>query len=163
MDRFHIETKIVIQSSIDKVWNVLVDFTNYEKWNAFIPSASGKLSVGSILDITMHPPGEKTQKYKVKILHVADKKNLQWLGHFIIPGLIDGHHTFELHQMDNNETLLIHKETFRGLVVPFVWKRFLNTKLRAGLELLNEGLKLYVESTKDFGSPKSRSTSEKDI
>lgn len=144
--KYEINTKIEIHVPLSDVWNALIEFSEYERWNTFVPSISGELSKGAILNIILHVPNEKKQKYKVKILEIQEKQILQWLGHFIIPGLIDGNHIFQLQHLSDNKTLFIQKESFKGILVPFVWKYYLNTKLRAGFVQLNEGLKKHVEN-----------------
>ncbi len=144
--KYFIETQIIINAPITQVWQALTDFTNYDKWNPFIPKISGILKPNEILRIKIQVPGEKTKNYKVKLLQVTAPTTLHWLGHFMIYGLIDGRHSYELQHIDINKTLLIQYENFRGILVPFVWRNFLNSKLRIGFVLSNEGLKNYVEA-----------------
>lgn len=146
MAKYYLETQKEIQAPLEKVWLELTSFQNYHLWNAFIPEISGDFKVGSILDIVIKVPDEKEKKYKVKLQNIKNNHSFSWLGHFIFPGIIDGHHVFEIHALNANSSLLIHKEHFSGILVPFVWNSFLNTKLRSGFEILNAGLKKYLEN-----------------
>lgn len=143
---YQIHTQIEIEAPAEKVWNVLTDFTGYKKWNLFIPSVSGQLVQGALLDILITVPNSKSQKYKVKILQLQENKMLRWLGHFKLPGLVDGDHIFEIQALANNRTLFIQRERFNGVLVPFLWNFYINSKLRSGFIVLNEGLKNYLES-----------------
>lgn len=140
-----LHTEAMIEAPQSKVWQVLIDFESYSRWNGFIPLAEGQLAQGEVLKIIIHPPGAKPQQYKVSIINLVSGRQLDWLGHFGLPGLIDGHHVICLRQVADNRTLLIHREKFAGLLVPFVWGSFLNVKLRAGFVLMNENLKRFVE------------------
>lgn len=140
-----IHTEIVIEAPPSRVWQALVDFENYPRWNQFIPMAQGQLAQAAVLKILIHPPGGRSQHYNVRVVNIVPGSQLDWLGHFGLPGLIDGHHVFCLQQVAANRTLLIHREKFVGLLVPFVWQSFLNVKLRAGFILMNETLKRFIE------------------
>ena len=145
MLKFLIETDIVISAPTQSVWNVLTDISKYAEWNPFIPYAQGDLNLGSKISILIHPLGIKNQKYKVKITDLNRPRVFSWRGHFLVPGLIDGNHTFELASLSERETKLIHREVFTGALVPFVWKSFIIPRLKPGFGALNESLKQYVE------------------
>ncbi len=138
-------TRIEINSSAAIVWGVLTDLKNYPAWNPFIPAAEGDLTPGATLRIKIKPPGREAQPYRVKILEIAPQKEFRWLGHFHVPGLIDGEHLFELNAIGPNKTELVQREYFRGLLVPLTWSSFLNTHLREGFEALNRSLKTVAE------------------
>lgn len=148
VSKYRLETEVIINASVSDVWRVLIDFPNYKNWNSFIPKASGEPQLDSILKIVMQPLGEKSQNYKVKITELESEKRFSWLGHFIIPGLIDGHHFFELVSLEENQTKLIQSENFRGILIPFVWNSFIIPKLKPCFGALNTELKEYLEKEK---------------
>lgn len=147
MTRYYLKTEIIINVPVEKVWEALVDFQKYDQWNQFIPRVEGELALGSVLKVKIKVPNEKVKNYKVSVQKIIKNEIFGWLGHFLIPNIIDGHHSFQLKVIDENSTLLIHEEYFKGLLVPFVWNSYLNTKLRSGFEILNLGLKKYLEKT----------------
>jgi hypothetical protein len=138
-------TQVEIDSSADAVWAILMDFAGYASWNPFIPSVEGEAREGELLRIKIKPPDDKAQDYRVRILKIERPREFRWLGHFHMPGLIDGEHVFEIESLAPNKIRLVQRECFRGLLVPLVWKSFLNTRLRQGFEELNRGLKLRAE------------------
>ena len=140
-----IYTQIEIKSSPGVVWRILTDFANYPSWNPFIPKAEGELREGAWLRIKIRPPDRKAQDYRVKILKIEEAKEFRWLGHFHMPGLIDGEHLFEINPAGENTVQFVQREYFRGILVPLTWKSFLNTYLRQGFEALNESLKNIAE------------------
>ena len=139
-----IHTSIIINSPRDKVWGALSDFSTYQKWNTLVPSASGNLSSGSYLEVLVSLPQSKTMHYQVKITKVQKTETLQWLGHYKFPGLFDGHHRYHLKALDSHCTELIHEETFRGILVFFVWG-YLKPKFIQRFNEANTQVKFYVD------------------
>ncbi len=138
-------TEITLPYSKEAVWKALTDFPNYCNWNSFLPSIHGPLQEKSFLQLKMVPPGQSPQNVTVEIIRLEPGVELSWLGHFkSIPGLIDGTHTFYLKSLSTHETQLIHREKFRGILVPFVWNYFLNRYLRQGFEDMNSALLKYL-------------------
>lgn len=149
-----VHTSVVINAPIALVWKALSDFSEYNLWNSLVPNASiipgslDKLSVGTRLKIEVSLPQRKElYYYTVEVTGFEDGKFLQWLGHFKIPGLVDGRHSYRLGLLDENVTELIHEETFVGFLIPFVWnsmgpqflQRFSESNLR---------LKKFIENSK---------------
>ena len=142
-------TRIEIRSPAEVVWRILTDLEGYAAWNPFIPEAKGELRVGALWRIKIQPHGREAQNYRVRILKIEDRKELRWLGHFHVRGLIDGEHLFEIRPLGRDRIEFIQLEYFRGLLVPLVWKRFLNTHLRKGFEALNQSLKMVAERSSE--------------
>lgn len=140
-----IYTQIEIKSSPRVVWRILTDFANYPSWNPFIPRVEGELREGALLRIKIRPPSRKAQDYRVKILKIEEPREFRWLGHFLMPGLIDGEHLFEINPVGENKIKFVQREYFSGILVPLTWKSFLNTYLRQGFEELNQSLKNIAE------------------
>jgi hypothetical protein len=140
-------TEIQINAPLCDVWRALADFNHYEKWNPFITKAQGELKPNAMVNIVIRPPGKKAQNARVALLKVDPEKELRWLGHFLsIPGLIDGEHIFAIETSSDGSVRLIHREYFRGVLVPFVWPIFLNTHMREGFEAFNLSLKKLLEN-----------------
>lgn len=140
-----IHTRIEIESPVEVVWDVLTDTAAYPAWNPFIPRAEGELRTGSTLRIDIQTPGRKPQPYRVRVTGLEPPRAFSWLGHFHVPGLIDGDHRFELRPLSARRVEVLQWERFGGLLVPFVYGSFLNTHLRAGFEALNRSLKQVAE------------------
>lgn len=138
-------TEIEIKAPVQRVFRILTDLAHYEQWNPFIVKAEGRVHPGENLRVRIRPPGAREQPYVVRVLSVEQDREFRWLGHMLWRGILDGEHVFELLSLPGNRTKLIHREQFRGVLVPFVWRAFLNTKMRAGFESLNHGLKAASE------------------
>jgi len=79
----NIQTEILINTDITKVWDVLMNFDNYPKWNPFITSISGEPKLGSRLTVSIKPPGGKGMTFKPRVLAFETNKELRWLGHLL--------------------------------------------------------------------------------
>lgn len=138
-------TEVTIAAPAERVFRVLVDVARYAEWNPLIVSAQGKVAPGERLDIRIRPPGKRDQPYVVEVVRLVPEREFVWLGHMKMKGILDGLHFFELHPEGPDRVRVVHREEFRGLLVPVVWRVFLNTRMRDGFEALNQRLKECAE------------------
>lgn len=115
----HISTEIIINASIDKVWDDLTDFTRYPDWNPFIRKINGKIIKGNIIEVTFQTQGSDPVVFTPEIILYEENNILQWEGKLFLPGIFTGRHTFQLVLIEKNKTKLIQKEDFNGILVPF--------------------------------------------
>ena len=139
----NIQTEILINTDITKVWDVLMNFNNYPKWNPFITSISGEPKLGRRLTVSIKPPGGNGMTFKPNILTLEANKEFRWKGKLGINGIFDGEHYFILESVDKDITKFIHGEKFSGLLVPFVSKML--DKTHKGFQLMNESIKKECE------------------
>jgi hypothetical protein len=140
-----ISTSIDINASAQKVWQILLDFSAYEQWNPFIRSIGGQAIEGSPLQVQIQPPGGQRMAFKAKVLSAQPGREFRWLGHFILPGLFDGEHCFQLEALGENQVRLTHSERFSGLFLPLL-AQSLDTNVRQGFEAMNQALKSRAEA-----------------
>ncbi len=139
----NIQTEILILADTAKVWDVLMNFDSYPKWNPFITSIIGEPKLGSRLTVSINPPGGKGMTFKPNILTLEANKEFRWKGKLGINGIFDGEHYFILESVDKDITKFIHGEKFSGLLVPFVGKML--DKTQKGFQLMNESIKKECE------------------
>ena len=135
----NIQTEIVIHADLTKVWDVLMNFDSYPKWNPFITSISGEPKLGKRLTVTINPPGGKGMTFKPNILTLESNKEFRWKGKLGISGIFDGEHYFILEFLEKDKTKFIHGEKFSGLLVPLLGKML--DKTQKGFQLMNESIK----------------------
>lgn len=150
----HLVTEVSIQASAADVWAVLMDFQSYPKWNSFIPSLKGDPKVGQVVEATLQPAGNKPMVIKPVVRIYEPEKHFAWKGKFLIRGIFDGEHHFELKAVSPTETILVQHEYFSGILVPFL-KKMLKEDTRQGFEAMNAGLKAEAEAR-----VKSRATAQ---
>jgi len=139
----NIQTEILINTDITKVWDVLMNFDNYPKWNPFIISISGEPKLGTRLTVSIKPPGGKEMTFKPKFLNLESNREFRWKGKLGINGIFDGEHYFILESLDKDITKFIQGEKFSGLLVPLVGKML--DKTQKGFQLMNESIKKECE------------------
>lgn len=135
----NIQTEILINTDITKVWDVLMNFDSYPKWNPFITSISGEPKLGNRLTVSINPPGGKGMTFKPTILSLESNKEFRWKGKLGINGIFDGEHYFILEFLENDKTKFIHGEKFSGLLVSLLGKML--DKTQKGFQLMNEAIK----------------------
>ncbi|HYX15632.1 MAG TPA: SRPBCC domain-containing protein [Nostoc sp.] len=139
-----IYTEIEIQASDEQVWNLLTDFASFPRWNLFIRQISGSLNEGAQLTVHFQPPGTDIMTFRPTVITVEPNRKLCWSGHFLIPGLLIGEHSFIIEPLASDRVRFIQQESFHGLLVPLLARR-LNIGVRQGFEAMNQTLKTKAE------------------
>jgi len=139
-----LRTTTNIDASPEVVWEILTDFQAYGEWNPFIREIEGVAQKGARLRVRMTPPEGKAMNFKPVVQSAEPALELRWLGRLWLPRLFDGEHVFELEPDADGSTRLTQRETFRGVLVPFL-AHSLNTNIRLAFEQMNQALKERAE------------------
>ena len=139
-----IVTEIEIAAPTERVWDILVTFEQFGDWNPFIQKISGEVKEAKRLTVSIVQPGTKGMTFKPTVTRVVPGQELRWLGRFLLPGLFDGEHRFEIHPLTEKSVRFVQRENFGGLLVPLLWKS-LDTKTRQGFNDMNAALKHRAE------------------
>jgi len=139
-----LKTQIAINATPQKVWSVLTNFANYPNWNPFIKQLTGNVAVGNKIKARLQPEGQKGMVFTPTVLSFEVNKRFSWQGHFIIPGLFDGEHIFELIDNGNGTTTFIQRENFKGILIPML-KKMIDGPTKQGFEAMNQKLKELAE------------------
>ena len=114
-----IRTEIIINTSSDKVWNVLTNFSAYPDWNPFIRSLEGKAIKDTRLVATLHLKDRKPMVFKPVVTVSDDKKKFEWLGTTPL-NVVNGRHYFILEEISEKQVKFVHGEQFTGILArPF--------------------------------------------
>ena len=127
------------------VWRVLVDFQSFPEWNPLIRKIAGEAAPGARLRVTIQPPECSPMTFAPTVLVCEPWRELRWRGRVLIPGLLDGEHSFSLEALDAGRVRFVHAEIFSGLLVPFFGRML--EKTRRGFKDMNLALKLRVEKS----------------
>ena len=133
-----ITTHITLTASVEQVWTTLTALSDYHRWNPFITSAAGVLTVGERLDITVQPPRARSMRFRPWVTAIEEHAYIEWLGSLAVPGMFDGRHSFTLTPLTRGRTLLQQSETFSGALVPFSGSTLSRT--RDGFTAMNGAL-----------------------
>ena len=137
-------SEIEIESTPERVWEVLTGFASYAEWNPFIRLITGKLEAGWKLEVHFASAGKREVVFRPKVLKVEAGREIRWLGHLILPWIFDGEHIFEIAPAEGSGVRFIQRENFTGLFVPLFWKE-LDINTRRGFNEMNRALKRRVE------------------
>ena len=142
-----IETRLLIDASKEDIWRVLTDFDAYPRWNTFVKSISGDPVLGAKLCVRICLKGDKCMAFKPTVLEVVDNTHLSWNGALLFSALFNGTHQFTLNEQPNGQVEFIHKEDFKGWIVPLLWSKISSDTL-SGFERFNQELKQEIERQK---------------
>ncbi len=140
----YITSEIEIAAPCADVWQCLTDFAAYPDWNPFIHKIEGKPGLGEALKADIQMANGKIMEFRPKLIEFEPQRKLTWLGHFLMSGLFDGRHEFELAQNQDGTTMFRQSEYFSGILVPLFGRGF-DDKLRNSFQQMNKALKARVE------------------
>lgn len=123
-----------------KVWQILTEFSEYNKWNPFVREIEGTPKVGSRLKIHLHTSKGKIRTYRPHVTKVEPDKELRWYGKSILPGIFNGERIFTLESISKDQTKFMHKEVFTGILVDLLGNRLDKDMLDSFTEM-NEAIK----------------------
>jgi hypothetical protein len=140
----YLETRIEINASPEKVWQVLTDFKNYPSWNPFIKSLEGEMIIGRNFNVRIEPPEAQGMSFNPVLLAFEPNNEFRWKGKLFVKGLFDGEHQFKLLKKLDGSTTFIQSEKFSGILVP-LFSKMIDNNTRKGFELMNEKIKEIAE------------------
>ena len=140
-----INTEIEIAATPERVWSILMDFIAYPQWNPFIRSINGAVKTGERLKIFIQPTGGKGMTFRPTVLVALPNQELRWLGHFLLPGIFDGEHYFQIESIAQDRVRFIQGEKFSGILVGLA-KAKLEGETKSGFIAMNQALKLLAEA-----------------
>ncbi|AOA59432.1 SRPBCC domain-containing protein [Acinetobacter larvae] len=114
-----LNTEIAINAPVQCVWQLLMDFQNYNQWNPFIRQIEGDPWVNGNLRVTIQHTVHRQTSFKAKVLSCRENQELSWQGKFLFRGLFDGLHQFKLEAIADNATIFKQSEQFSGLLVKY--------------------------------------------
>lgn len=140
------KTEIEISAKPERIWEILIDFDKYPKWNPLIRQIRGRVEIGSQLEILLESPEGKIIKFMPRVTISNPNTELRWFWKPFIPGLFEGEHIFTIKTLDKGGVLFIQKELLNGILVPLLGKMFF-TKIGPGFEEMNRALKKRAETS----------------
>jgi len=126
------------------VWDVLVDFGTYRRWNPLIRSVLGHAVSGRQLQITVAAPPGADVTSRLTIVHLRQGCEMTWLEWWSVPGVFLSERRFRIEPLPQGGVRFHHGEKVRGVMVPLLDGRR-RTRQRAGFDAMNAALKLRAE------------------
>lgn len=142
MKQYH--TSIEIHASVQKVWTILTDFSDYPNWNPLVSALTGDIKEGGVIKTTIVP---LNNTFSAKLLSFKENKEIVWQGKMLATFILAGKHYYRLIQKEKQLTVLEHGEYFTGLFSSFISRKLL-IKMEEAFVAHNEALKKRVENGK---------------
>lgn len=141
-----IRTSIDIDAPVEKVWDVLTDFSAYPDWNPLITKIATKLEGGARVDFKIAMVG-RSLPIKARMKRVVKHEDFRWRGprSRLQGALFNGEHYFSVEKLDDERTRFVHGEDFRGALLPLLWWK-LEPMIREGYRTMNEAVKRRAEA-----------------
>ena len=111
-------TDIIIDASVDRVWQVLSDFPAYPAWNPYIRRMAGSLESGGSLHVTRLLPGRGEVASTPAITLYRPGREIRLLDRPVLPGLLDVEHGLKLEPLGTEQVRFVHWQTTSGLLAP---------------------------------------------
>ena len=137
-------SEIEIQSTPERVWDVLTDFDKYPEWNPLLCRAEGKLIIGEKVYLTAKSASSE-MNLLCTVLTVEPNRQYSWEFHVGLPILFRGEHIFRIEPIDEHKVRFIDREVFHGLLVPLQAKN-LETNAKPAMIAMGKALKERVEN-----------------
>ena len=143
--QFEIRAEITINAPVEYVWAAVTDFKSYHDWNSQLSYLGGTAAPHGKLHLRLAAEGASPYEFKPDVSHWVPNERFAWIAHTGFPRVFDGEHYFEMQALGPNQTLLINREAYRG-ILSMVFKQLPMMKTApAGFQKMNEELKAYVE------------------
>lgn len=137
------ESRIEINAPKKLVWEVLLDFENYDQWNRFTPKIECDFQIGH--PVKLHVDMKQNGNIRIQ------KENLLWLKseESIAWGITSGfpvrtERAQILKSLGPERTSYYTYDKFWGLLVPIVMLGF-RKNIQRGFDAVGEGLKAHCE------------------
>ena len=113
------------------------NFPALAEWNPFIRSISGELKAGERLRVSLKGSKGMEMTFKPTILVAETNRELRWIGRLLMPGLMDGEHSFRIEPVEGDRVRFVHSETFTGVLVPLITAMGVLKNAHIGFEEMN--------------------------
>ncbi len=132
-------------STPEKIWGILTNFKEYEKWNPFMIKIIGEPKLGAKIEVQIQTIKGKKRTYYPIITKFEINKELRWKGRSILPGIFDGERIFIIEKSELNKVSFLHEEIFKGLGVRMIGNK-LDEDLSESFNGMNKALKARAEN-----------------
>jgi hypothetical protein len=139
-----LNNELEINASAERVWQLLTDFAQFPQWNPFIQRVSGEPTTGAQLKVTIQPSGTEGTTIRPTVLKAEPNRELRWIGHWLIPGLLDDEHIFTIEPLDEGRVRFTQREIFSGFLAG-LHTSSRNSDTRRGFREMGQALKLRAE------------------
>jgi len=139
-----VEERVGIQTSVDRVWELIYDLPGWASWNPLYTQAQGAVRIGHVLTLTQALPGRPPAVIQPRVLEWVPNEQLHWrlsrMG-----GLATATHYIEIEKLTETSCIVANGELIGGLLGGYAFGPTARA-LRRGLREMNAALKAAAEA-----------------
>ena len=150
---FIVEATTVINAPVSAVWKTLTHLDDYQAWSTMLHYEGGKLVEGETLELRLTLPGGTNYRFSPEVKVLEPNKRFVWKAVTRIEGIFDGEHSFELIPFGDQQTRLINREVYTGILSPIVKRLPMMKGAAAGFAAMNAEIKAHAEKNVLKGTP----------
>lgn len=144
-----IETSIVIQAPIERVWTILTELDNYRNWNPFIIDACGQLVAGQKIQFHKAMRVSPISHDSTVTVFNSDTHRLCWTTTWVHALLFRTINSFSVEALDEKSACLVQVESQQGLV-SILSLPTMRHSLRSSMISMNKALKRQAENNRQL-------------
>jgi hypothetical protein len=141
---FEVRAETTINTPAEIVWQTLTDVDNYHVWSSMLHYQRGKVALGETLNLRLSLP-ETDYSFAPEVVALEPERVFAWRATTGFRGVFDGEHSFVLEPLANQQTRLINREIYSGLLAPIFKRLPMMQGAQAGFVAMNEEIKRHSE------------------
>ena len=110
-------TSTIINASPETIWKILIDASDWPKWNSTVIKVEGKIALGE--KITVFAKVNPNRAFPLTVTEFVPKERMVWSGGMPL-GLFKGERTYTLSQKSDGSVEFTMQEIFSGLMAPLI-------------------------------------------
>lgn len=145
---FRVQHRVGVAAPASAVWAAICELSDWGEWNPLYPKAEGRLSIGSLVELT-RDLGGKTERQDVRIVDWVPSAQIVWSRSITLFARSMGY--LEIEALSERGCILAAGEIYEGRLGDVIGKRE-RRPLVDGLRALCEAAKARAEANWD-GTP----------
>ena len=139
-----LEHRIGVQAPPETLWTLIADLQAWPEWNPIYTRASGVLSIGAPLELTLALPEQAPRHIEPVVVDWVPHEQLHWRTS-VASGFGTAIRYIEIDQVAEHACIVSNGELFQGLLGPAAAKR-VQRPLKKGFAAMGEALKARAEA-----------------
>jgi hypothetical protein len=100
-----------------RIWRLLTDFEQYERWNPYVVRGRGNARIGNELALTLG--AENGEEIEPEVMDVKLQRKLRWRSRLLAPGILDEEQTFRIVALGRGRSRVVSETRIEGVLSPF--------------------------------------------
>jgi hypothetical protein len=110
-----VRQEMVVAAPRMRIWRLLTNFEQYERWNPYVVQARGDARIGNQLTFGT----ENGDELEPEVMDVKSQRKLRWRTRRLAPGILDEEQTFRIIPVGDGRFRLVYEGRIAGVLAPF--------------------------------------------